>query len=381
MVVVNLNARKGYRVSPGVNQRARAIQKVAKEKPLDARKASFMEKKKEDRVINLGQMDAKTCEALNGVMNENRQCMVNSEANPEDPDTLIIKKMRYQRPGDGILPDGVLPREQPTVKQKPKEKMQQVDVFEPKIESYSIKWALDRIQTCIDDGYEENLCVGSILGEMRKKGKYKEFDKLLDEEYMHDFDSKLITIIKIWKTRYDARFNEKMGYLNRQGLETTPRRIQIAIQTVYPEYDRMMKRPLLPKEERRRKLGGEIPEWLYEQQNKPSGLLHKGGRPRLADSIPMHKLEQQEELEKRFREMTIEERKKVLTDLREPYLPYDRRRKTHTTMTQEEREKYLQTRKREQERNYYYLNRYGMTEKEYKTRKKIEWGEKQDTEN
>lgn len=40
-VVVNLNAKKGYRVSPGVNARARAIQRCAKGKPLEARKACF----------------------------------------------------------------------------------------------------------------------------------------------------------------------------------------------------------------------------------------------------------------------------------------------------------------------------------------------------
>ena len=41
MVVVNLNAKKGYRVSPGVNARARGIQKCATGKPLEARKACF----------------------------------------------------------------------------------------------------------------------------------------------------------------------------------------------------------------------------------------------------------------------------------------------------------------------------------------------------
>ncbi|MCK5386783.1 MAG: hypothetical protein KAJ39_06335 [Gammaproteobacteria bacterium] len=40
-VVVNLNAKKGYRVSPGVNPRARAIQKCAKGKSLEQRKQCF----------------------------------------------------------------------------------------------------------------------------------------------------------------------------------------------------------------------------------------------------------------------------------------------------------------------------------------------------
>ncbi len=40
-LVVNLNAKRGYRVSPGVNPRARAIQQCAKGKPLEARKNCF----------------------------------------------------------------------------------------------------------------------------------------------------------------------------------------------------------------------------------------------------------------------------------------------------------------------------------------------------
>lgn len=40
-LVVNLNAKRGYRISPGVNPRARAIQQCAKGKPLAARKNCF----------------------------------------------------------------------------------------------------------------------------------------------------------------------------------------------------------------------------------------------------------------------------------------------------------------------------------------------------
>ena len=40
-LVVNLNAKRGFRVSPGVNARARGIQQCAKGKPLAARKACF----------------------------------------------------------------------------------------------------------------------------------------------------------------------------------------------------------------------------------------------------------------------------------------------------------------------------------------------------
>lgn len=67
---------------------------------------SIMNRKQpnEEKVINLGQMDSATCASLNGTQNENRQCMVNAVVHPDDPDTLIIRKMRYQKPGDGIAP-------------------------------------------------------------------------------------------------------------------------------------------------------------------------------------------------------------------------------------------------------------------------------------
>ncbi len=41
MLVVNLNAQKGYRVSPGVNWRSRSIQRCAKGKSLENRKVCF----------------------------------------------------------------------------------------------------------------------------------------------------------------------------------------------------------------------------------------------------------------------------------------------------------------------------------------------------
>lgn len=40
-LVVNLNAKKGYRISPGVNARARAIQKCAKGKNKSDREDCF----------------------------------------------------------------------------------------------------------------------------------------------------------------------------------------------------------------------------------------------------------------------------------------------------------------------------------------------------
>jgi hypothetical protein len=58
----------------------------------------------DERVINMGQMDSATCAEANGVLNENRQCLLNAVRHPDDPDTLIIRKMRYHKPGEGISP-------------------------------------------------------------------------------------------------------------------------------------------------------------------------------------------------------------------------------------------------------------------------------------
>ena len=40
-IVLNANAKRGFRLSPGVNSRARSIQKCAKGKSLEARKDCF----------------------------------------------------------------------------------------------------------------------------------------------------------------------------------------------------------------------------------------------------------------------------------------------------------------------------------------------------
>jgi len=59
----------------------------------------------QEEIINLGTMDAATCDAANGVLNENRQCLLDAIRNPDDPDTLILKKPRYRKPGEGISPN------------------------------------------------------------------------------------------------------------------------------------------------------------------------------------------------------------------------------------------------------------------------------------
>jgi ferritin-like metal-binding protein YciE len=58
----------------------------------------------QEEIINIGTMDAATCDAAMGVLNENRQCLLDAERNPDEPDILILRKPRYRKPGEGITP-------------------------------------------------------------------------------------------------------------------------------------------------------------------------------------------------------------------------------------------------------------------------------------
>ena len=51
-----------------------------------------------EQIINLDQMDPSTCAALKGKVNEYGQCLVDATEHPDDPDTLVLKVMKYKRP-------------------------------------------------------------------------------------------------------------------------------------------------------------------------------------------------------------------------------------------------------------------------------------------
>ena len=48
------------------------------------------------QIINLDNMDAATCTSLKGKLNERGQCLVDAHENPEDPETLVLKAMKYK---------------------------------------------------------------------------------------------------------------------------------------------------------------------------------------------------------------------------------------------------------------------------------------------
>lgn len=51
-----------------------------------------------EQIINLDQMDPATCSALKGKINEYGQCLVDAVEHPDDPDSLVLKVMKYKRP-------------------------------------------------------------------------------------------------------------------------------------------------------------------------------------------------------------------------------------------------------------------------------------------
>ncbi len=54
--------------------------------------------KKEDveEIIRTRQLDAATCEALKGTMDEQGYCLIRRVSNPQDPDTILIKAIKYR---------------------------------------------------------------------------------------------------------------------------------------------------------------------------------------------------------------------------------------------------------------------------------------------
>ena len=49
-----------------------------------------------EEIIRIKNLDKATCENLKGVLDEDGRCIVRYHTNPEDPDTLVIKAIRYK---------------------------------------------------------------------------------------------------------------------------------------------------------------------------------------------------------------------------------------------------------------------------------------------
>lgn len=50
----------------------------------------------DDQIINLDQMDPATCANLKGKLNERGECLVKAQENQDDPDTLVLRAMKYK---------------------------------------------------------------------------------------------------------------------------------------------------------------------------------------------------------------------------------------------------------------------------------------------
>ena len=58
-----------------------------------------------EEIIRIKNLDKATCESLKGVLDEDGRCLVRYHKNPKDPDTLVIKAIKYK-------PSNYTPREE-----------------------------------------------------------------------------------------------------------------------------------------------------------------------------------------------------------------------------------------------------------------------------
>jgi len=50
-----------------------------------------------EEIIRVDKLDRATCEALRGTMDEEGKCLIRYQENPADPDTLLIKAIKYRQ--------------------------------------------------------------------------------------------------------------------------------------------------------------------------------------------------------------------------------------------------------------------------------------------
>ena len=56
-------------------------------------------KKPEPKLMNLGKMDIARCQSINGTPTESQDCLLHATVDPNDPDTMVIHRMKYQQAG------------------------------------------------------------------------------------------------------------------------------------------------------------------------------------------------------------------------------------------------------------------------------------------
>jgi len=52
-----------------------------------------------EEILRVDKLDRSTCEALKGVMDEEGKCIIRIHSNPDDPDTIVIRAIRYRHRG------------------------------------------------------------------------------------------------------------------------------------------------------------------------------------------------------------------------------------------------------------------------------------------
>lgn len=62
--------------------------------------ASIRHRKSKDnsKVVNLGKLSPQACQEVKGEITEKGDCLGKSTENPRDPDTVIFRRINYQKP-------------------------------------------------------------------------------------------------------------------------------------------------------------------------------------------------------------------------------------------------------------------------------------------
>jgi len=53
----------------------------------------------DEEILRSDKLDAETCAALKGVMDEDGKCIIRKKTNPNDPDTIVLQAIKYHHRG------------------------------------------------------------------------------------------------------------------------------------------------------------------------------------------------------------------------------------------------------------------------------------------
>ncbi|MFW6120661.1 MAG: hypothetical protein ACOC80_07140 [Petrotogales bacterium] len=60
---------------------------------------AFGKNKSQEEILRSDKLDAETCSALKGVMDEDGKCLIRKRTNPNDPDTVVLEAIAYHHRG------------------------------------------------------------------------------------------------------------------------------------------------------------------------------------------------------------------------------------------------------------------------------------------